>query len=72
MDSPDALKLRYGKRRVAVLYQEGQEEKTETFELSDRQALANFLLRVDPIKVHSQEATLEEIFLRVTGKELTA
>ncbi len=72
MDSPDALKLRFGKRRVAVLFREGEEEKTETFELSDRQGLANFLLRVDPIKVHSQEATLEEIFLRVTGKELTA
>ena len=72
MDSPDALKLRYGKRRVAVLFREGEQEKTETFELDDRQALADFLLRVDPIKVHSQEATLEEIFLRVTGKELTA
>ena len=72
MDSPDALKLRYGKRRVAVLFREGEEEKTETFELSDRQALADFLLRIDPIKVHSQEATLEEIFLLVTGKELTA
>lgn len=71
-DSPDALKLRYGKRRVAVLFREGEEEKTETFELSDRQALADFLLRIDPIKVHSQEATLEEIFLLVTGKELTA
>lgn len=72
MDSPDALKLRYGKRRVAVLFREGEQEKTETFELDDRQAFADFLLRVDPIKVHSQEATLEEIFLRVTGKELTA
>mgnify|MGYP000854519460 CR=1 FL=1 len=28
--------------------------------------------KADVIKLHSQEATLEEIFLQVTGKELSA
>ena len=36
------------------------------------EALVAFLAHNNPITIHSQEATLEEIFLLVTGKELTA
>lgn len=71
-DSPDALKLAYGKREVNVLYREDGVEKTRSFSMEDKAALAAFLPGVEVIKLHSQEATLEEIFLRVTGKELTA
>lgn len=70
MDSPEVLKLRYGKRLVTVVYDETGNERTKSFDMDDRAALAEFLLSVNPIKIHSQEATLEEIFLRVTGKEL--
>lgn len=69
-DSPDALKLAYGKRAVTVLYKESGEEHTKTFDMNDTAALAAFLPTVALVKLHSQEATLEEIFLRVTGKEL--
>ncbi|MEA5038366.1 MAG: ABC transporter ATP-binding protein [Clostridiaceae bacterium] len=71
-DSPEALKLAYGKRDVIVLYREDGEEKQRTFPMEEKSALADFLRGADIIKVHSQEATLEEIFLRVTGKELGA
>ena len=71
-DSPEALKLAYGKRDVIVLYREDGEEKQRTFPMEEKSALADFLRVADIIKVHSQEATLEEIFLRVTGKELGA
>jgi len=70
MDSPEALKLRYGKRLVTVVYAESGGELSKSFDMDDRVEFAEFLLRVNPIKIHSQEATLEEIFLRVTGKEL--
>lgn len=70
MDSPEALKLRYGKRLVTVVFEESGKEQSKSFDMDDRSALAEFLLSVNPIKIHSQEATLEEIFLRVTGKEL--
>ncbi len=70
MDTPDTLKLRYGRRKVSVLYTESGRDLTRTFDLDDRKELSEFLLRVVPVKIHSQEATLEEIFLCVTGKEL--
>jgi fluoroquinolone transport system ATP-binding protein len=70
MDSPEALKLRYGKRLVTVVFEESGRERSQSFDMNDRAALAEFFLSVNPIKIHSQEATLEEIFLRVTGKEL--
>jgi fluoroquinolone transport system ATP-binding protein len=70
MDSPEELKLRYGKRIVTVVYEASGKEQSKSFDMNDRAALSEFLLSVNPIKIHSQEATLEEIFLRVTGKEL--
>ncbi|SDZ53662.1 fluoroquinolone transport system ATP-binding protein [Evansella caseinilytica] len=69
MDSPEVLKRHYGKRLVTVVYNEAGNERSESFDMNDR-ALAEFLLSVNPIKIHSQEATLEEIFLCVTGREL--
>lgn len=70
MDSPETLKLAYGKRDVCVFYGENGKEKTKSFDMDDPRALADFLLNINPVKIHSQEATLEEIFLHVTGKEL--
>ncbi len=71
MDTPEALKRTYGKREVVVVYREAGEERERTFALEDKAALSVFLTTADVVKLHSQEATLEEIFLRVTGKELT-
>ncbi|MEN6419106.1 MAG: ABC transporter ATP-binding protein [Clostridiaceae bacterium] len=71
-DTPEALKRKYGKRDVRVRYREGGEEKERTFPMDDKTALSAFLTTADVVKLHSQEATLEEIFLQVTGKELTA
>ncbi len=70
MDSPEALKLRYGKRIVTVVYEEAGSQQSKFFDMNDPRGLSEFLLNTNPIKIHSQEATLEEIFLRVTGKEL--
>ena len=72
MDTPEMLKRKYGRREVRVLYREGGEEQERTFSLDRKAELAAFLSGADVVKLHSQEATLEEIFLRVTGKELTA
>lgn len=72
MDTPEALKRIYGKREVRVVYRENEEEHERAIPMDDKAALAAFLTDADVVKLHSQEATLEEIFLRVTGKELTA
>lgn len=72
MDTPEALKRVYGRREVRVVYREGTEEREKAIPMDDKDALSSFITTADVIKLHSQEATLEEIFLRVTGKELTA
>ena len=72
MDTPEALKRVYGRREVRVVYREGNEERERAFPMDDKTALSAFLTTSDIVKLHSQEATLEEIFLRVTGKELSA
>ena len=71
-DAPEALKRTYGRRDVRVTYHENGEERERTFSMDDHAALSAFIATADVVKLHSGEATLEEIFLRVTGKELTA
>lgn len=71
-DTPEALKRKYGKRDVRVRYRENGEETERTFPMDDKAALSAFLTTADVVKLHSLEASLEEIFLQVTGKELTA
>jgi fluoroquinolone transport system ATP-binding protein len=71
-DTPEALKRIYGRRDVRVIYREGGEERERVIPMDQREELAGFLANADVVKLHSQEATLEEIFLRVTGKELSA
>ena len=70
-DTPEALKRRYGRRDVRVRYRENGEELERIVPLDDCAALTQFLATADIVKLHSQEATLEEIFLQVTGRELT-
>ncbi len=71
MDTPESLKRVYGRREVNVVYREGQEERERVFPLDQKAELTAFLAQADVVKLHSQEATLQEIFLRVTGKELS-
>lgn len=74
LDTPRALKLKYGKREVAVEYFDGAGglgQKTFPMDgLGDDGAFVD-LLRTHRLEtIHSQETTLEQIFLRVTGREL--
>lgn len=71
-DTPESLKRKYGRRDVRVTYRESGEECEKTFSMDDHAALSAFLAAADVVKIHSGEATLEDIFLQVTGKELTA
>ena len=71
-DTPEALKRKYGRRDVRVLYRENGAEQERLFSMDDKDALSALIRATDVVKLHSQEATLEEIFLQVTGKELSA
>lgn len=71
-DTPEALKRAYGRRDVRVRYREDGAERERTISMDDSAALSAFITKAEVIKLHSMEATLEEIFLQVTGKELSA
>ena len=73
IDAPRALKLRYGTRTVRVeVGADGQRDHKE-FPLDDLADNVDFLntLRLGTVQtIHTQETTLEEIFIQVTGTAL--
>jgi fluoroquinolone transport system ATP-binding protein len=74
IDSPRALKLNYGHRSVRVEYLENDRTEFQVFSLDGLGENSDFLdlLRINPIEtIHTQEATLEDIFIQVTGRSLT-
>lgn len=74
IDSPRALKLRQGQRKVQVDYLKDQVKVSEQFAMKDIGTNERFLqiLRNYEIEtIHSQEASMEQIFIDVTGRTLT-
>lgn len=73
IDSPRNLKLKYGEKLVKVEYRENGELRRESLSMiddKDKEKL-NKLINEGKIEtMHSQEATLEEIFIKVTGRGL--
>lgn len=73
VDSPRNLKLRYGKPRVRVDYRSGDRIEQHDFPLSGLGENAGFLnlLRTHEVQtIHSLEASLEDVFIRITGRGL--
>lgn len=73
MDTPEALKMQYGQKCVRVGFLVNEEMQEEEFPIDGIGYNKRFqeLLKADRIKtLHSQEATLEEIFIHLTGREL--
>ena len=74
VDSPRTLKLRQGSRRVRLEYRKNGRLETRDFELSGIGACAEFLalIREREIEtIHTQEASLEDVFIAVTGRSLS-
>ena len=74
IDSPRELKLRYGKRLVEVEHRDSGGLEKKVLSLTDEQdrKRVNELLESGSVEtIHSMEATLEDIFIKVTGRELT-
>lgn len=73
LDTPENLKLQLGKRalRIKTRTEKGFEE--ETLPLDDRktpQKTKELLEKKDIATIHTQEATLEEVFIKLTGRKL--
>jgi len=74
IDSPKNLKLQYGKKLVDVEYTQNGKLKKETFSTikqEDKNALNKIIASKEIRTMHTKEATLEEIFIKVTGRGLT-
>jgi len=75
LDTPHTLKQQYGQRSLVVeISRNGQfEERTVTLDKSETpDTVRELFSREKVVTVHSQEATLEDIFLKITGRRLTA
>ncbi|MEO2026938.1 MAG: ABC transporter ATP-binding protein [Fuerstiella sp.] len=80
IDTPDALRRRFGSREVEVSWKDDSSENgshdadgAQRFPLdglSDNTDFLDALRRPGLSTVHSQEATLEDVFLQVTGRSL--
>lgn len=73
IDSPRELKIRNGRKNLRVEYRENGSTTVMEFDLKKIGANAEFLkiIRTKEIEtIHTQEATLEDIFIEVTGRSL--
>jgi fluoroquinolone transport system ATP-binding protein len=74
VESPRALKLRYGDRAVRVEYGSSNGTGYADFPLdglADNTAFHGLLRAADVQTIHTREAGLADIFIRVTGRHLT-
>lgn len=73
VDSPRNLKLQHGERLVEVEYKENGKAAKETLSLAieqERLRLNNIITTKEIELMHTKEATLEEIFIKITGRGL--
>ena len=73
IESPKDLKLRHGKKLVKVEYLNNGNLAKEEFTLADLGLNSAFLGLLNSGKVqtiHTEEATLDDVFIKVTGRQL--
>ena len=73
IDTPKNLKLKYGQKLIEIEYisKDGvKKESLKTVDDTDRKRIADIVSQHEIITMHSKEATLEEIFIQVTGRGL--
>ncbi len=73
MDTPEALKLRYGKRSVKVRLRRDGEVVEKVLSLEEAGAGDQLRTAVGSpglMTIHTEEATLEAIFIHMTGRGL--
>jgi ABC-2 type transport system ATP-binding protein len=72
-DTPENLKHQYGKRILRIRYQKDHELIEEELSLEDKKTgrrIEEILGDYDVLDMHTEEASLEDIFIQLTGKKL--
>ena len=70
LDTPRELKLRYGRRDAYVLLADRSEHTLSLTDPAQARRLSEWVAEGKVLSVHSQEATLEEVFRHLAGREL--
>ena len=75
LDTPHNLKQQYGKRALKAKVS-GQDGKLESREIAldtpqTPEAIRELFARENVVTIHSEEATLEDIFIKLTGRRLS-
>lgn len=73
IDSPRNLKLKFGEKLVNIEYRDRDVLKKERLSMTDeaeKKKLNELISGAQVETMHTQEATLEQIFIKITGKEL--
>lgn len=73
IETPENLKLEHGKKSVKVKCRDNGHTESSEFELKglgEDAEFLNLIKRAEVETIHTQEATLDDIFIKVTGKKL--
>ena len=74
LDTPHNLKQRYGKRSLVAEVAVGaglEKRKINMDTAGTNHAVEELFEREKVVTIHSEEATLEDIFIKVTGRRLS-
>ena len=70
LDTPTELKLRVGRPSARVLLDDRQERKVSLDSPSDASLLAGWMAEGKVLALHSEEGTLEDVFVALAGRPL--
>ena len=70
LDTPRELKLRYGERTALVLLDTREEVRLRLDDRADGARLEAWMAEGKVLAVHSQEGTLEDVFVNLAGRPL--
>ncbi|CAA9541799.1 MAG: Efflux ABC transporter, ATP-binding protein [uncultured Thermomicrobiales bacterium] len=70
LDTPRELKLRFGSRTASVLLRDRQEQTIALDDPADAGRLAGWMRDDQVLTMHSQEGTLEDVFIALAGRSL--
>jgi len=70
LDTPRELKLRYGQKTAKVLLEDRSETTIALGSVDDAARMATWMRGGQVLTVHSQEGTLEDVFIALAGRAL--
>ena len=70
LDEPRELKLRYGQRTAKVLLKNREEYEIRLDDPDDARRLESWMNDGEVLTMHSQEGTLEDVFIALAGRKL--